>query len=159
MTELSHVFGQRMVKQRSGHILLVASIAAYQPTPLVAAYGAAKPYVRSLGEALHVEMAPAVGVTVLSPGVMDTEFLETAKFTPNATVRRSMVAPAKVANVGLDATCRQGQRGGEWTQSPAHVRRAVAAAPDTGPHRLSHGQRQGRLSTGAVMAMSSTFYA
>ena len=61
-----------MAARRRGNILLVASTAAYQPTPFFAAYGAAKAYALSLGEALHVELAPKVGVTVLSPGPMET---------------------------------------------------------------------------------------
>jgi uncharacterized protein len=58
-----------MAERGHGHVLLVASLAAYQPTPLLSAYGAAKAYVLSLGEALNVELAPKVRVTVLSPGL------------------------------------------------------------------------------------------
>ena len=54
LTELTHLFGNRMANRGAGHILLVASLAAYQPDPLLAAYGAAKHYVLALGVALHV---------------------------------------------------------------------------------------------------------
>jgi len=69
-TELTHVFGQPMARRGRGRILLVASLAAFQPTPLLAAYGAAKAYILSFGEALNLELGPEVGVTVLSPGLM-----------------------------------------------------------------------------------------
>jgi len=102
MTELSYQFGQRMAARGHGRMLLVASIAALQPTPLLAAYGATKAYVLSLGEALNVEMAP-VGVTVLLPGFMHTGFGGVADFNPPALVQSTALEPALVAQIGLDA--------------------------------------------------------
>ncbi len=103
LTELSHVFGRRMAAQGRGHILMVASMAAYQPDPLLAAYGASKAYVLSLGEALHVELAPKVGVTVLSPGLMDTGFNTVSGFQTPPSLKRTELLPATVARIGLDA--------------------------------------------------------
>ena len=103
LTELTHLFGRRMVDQERGHILLVASLAAYQPDPLLAAYGAAKHFVLALGVALHIEMAPKVIVTVVSPGLMDTEFNEVSGFRPKASLKPSIISPAKVAEAGLRA--------------------------------------------------------
>ena len=103
LTELTHLFGKRMAERGSGHILLVASLAAYSPIPLLAAYGAAKHYVLALGVALHVELAPKVGVTVVSPGLMDTGFNEVSGFQPKASMRPTVVSPAKVAEAGLKA--------------------------------------------------------
>ena len=103
LTELTHVFGKRMAARGTGHMLLVASLAAYQPDPLLAAYGAAKHFVLALGVALHVELAPRVIVTVVSPGLMDTEFNEVSGFQPKAALKPSIVSPAKVAEAGLKA--------------------------------------------------------
>lgn len=103
LTELSHVFGRRMAAQGRGHILMVASMAAYQPDPTLAAYGASKAYVLSLGEALHVELAPKVGVTVLSPGLMDTGFNAASGFRTPPLLKRTELLPATVARIGLDA--------------------------------------------------------
>ncbi len=103
LTELTHLFGKRMAAQGRGHILLVASLAAYQPDPLLAAYGAAKHFVLALGVALHVELAPKVTVTVVSPGLMNTEFNEVSGFRPKASLKPSIVSPAKVAEAGLKA--------------------------------------------------------
>ena len=103
LTELTHVFSRRMAARGAGDILLVASVAAHQPTPLAAAYGAAKAYVLSLGQALNVELAPTVGVSVLSPGLMETGFFEVAGYQPPASLRRTMMTPAAVAAIGLDA--------------------------------------------------------
>ena len=103
LTELTHLFGKRMADRGRGHILLVASLAAYQPNPLLAAYGAAKQFVLALGVALHVELAPKVTVTVVSPGLMDTEFNEVSGFRPKASLKPSIVSPDKVAEAGLKA--------------------------------------------------------
>jgi len=103
LTELTRLFGQRMHARGEGHILLVASMAAFQPTPLTAVYGAAKAYVLSLGEALHVELAPSVGVTVLCPGLMHTGFAAAANYHPPAMARATVLDPAAVAAVGIDA--------------------------------------------------------
>ncbi|MBP0573645.1 SDR family NAD(P)-dependent oxidoreductase, partial [Mycobacterium tuberculosis] len=87
-----------------GHILLVGSLAAYQPDPALAAYGATKAYVLSLGEALHVELARhGVGVTVLNPGFVETGFGAVAGHTPPAITRPSMLPAAAVARIGIDA--------------------------------------------------------
>lgn len=103
LTELTHLFGKRMAARGRGHILLVASLAAYQPDPLLAVYGAAKHFVLALGVALHVELAPKVTVTVVSPGLMNTEFNEVSGFRPKASLKPSIVSPAKVAEAGLKA--------------------------------------------------------
>lgn len=92
LTELTQVFGKRMAGRGRGHILLVASLAACQPTPLLAAYGAAKAFVLSFGEALHAELAPKVSVTVLSPGLMDTGFFEVSGYPQPLTGIRSCFA-------------------------------------------------------------------
>jgi short-subunit dehydrogenase len=103
VTQLSQIYAQRLKANEGGHILLVASLAAYMPAPLMAAYGASKAYVLSLGEALHVELAPKVKVTVLSPGYMETGFDTASGFQPNTGTKRSALPPLTVAQIGLDA--------------------------------------------------------
>lgn len=103
LVSLTHVFGKKMKERGRGHILLVGSLAAYQPTPVMAAYGAAKNFVLAFGEALHVELAPAVGVTVVSPGLMETEFFGVAGFTPKESLKSSMMTAKDVAEAGIAA--------------------------------------------------------
>jgi short-subunit dehydrogenase len=81
LTQLTRIVLPDMVERGNGHILLVSSIAGYQPTPTYAAYGAAKAYVLHFGEALRYELQKKkndIHVTVLSPGVTETEFLQVA---------------------------------------------------------------------------------
>ena len=103
LTELTHVHARRMATRGRGRILLVGSMAAYQPVPLLSAYAAGKAYVLAFGEALHVELAPAVTVTVLSPGLMDTGFNEASGYATPASLKRMEMLPADVARTGLDA--------------------------------------------------------
>jgi len=103
LTELSHVYGRRMAARGRGRILLVASMASYQPDPLLAAYGASKAYVLSLGQALHVELGPKVTVTVLSPGLMDTGFNAASGYQTPQSLRSMILPTTRVAEIGLDA--------------------------------------------------------
>jgi uncharacterized protein len=103
LTELSHIYGRRMAARGRGHLLLVASMASYQPDPLLAAYGASKAYVLSLGEALNVELGPKVAVTVLSPGLMDTGFNAASGYKTPESMRPMILPPTRVAEIGLRA--------------------------------------------------------
>src|SRR5947209_11669192 len=68
LTELTYLFGRDMATRRSGHILLVASLLAFQAVPSYAAYAATKAYVLALGDAVHDELRPhGVCVTRLCP--------------------------------------------------------------------------------------------
>jgi uncharacterized protein len=72
---------QRAAAQQGGkaHVLNVASIAAYQPIPMLAAYAASKAYVLSLSEALAEELqGTGVSVTALCPGITATNMLAQA---------------------------------------------------------------------------------
>lgn len=107
MTELTHVFAADMVNRRTGHILLVASLLAYEATPGYAAYAASKGYVLLFGEALHAELKPhGVSVTVLSPGASATAFGEVAGQKNTAALRMLTMHPRPVAKAGILAMLR-----------------------------------------------------
>jgi len=107
LTHLAHLFVADMVSRRSGYILLVASTGAFQPTPMYAAYAAAKSYVLSLGEALHYELRKTgVRCTVLCPGVTRTEFLAVAGQRSTRYQRMTMMESSTVARMGIEAMLR-----------------------------------------------------
>jgi NAD(P)-dependent dehydrogenase (short-subunit alcohol dehydrogenase family) len=56
-----------------GVIVFIGSISAHRPSPLTAAYGAAKAGILSLAKSLAVEWAPKVRVVSISPGLVRTE--------------------------------------------------------------------------------------
>ena len=68
-----------MVARGSGRVLNVASIAAFQPIPLLATYAASKAYVLSLTESLSEELkGTGVTITALCPGITATNMLNVA---------------------------------------------------------------------------------
>ena len=104
LTELTYLFGRDMAKRRSGHILLVASLLAFQAVPSYAAYAATKAYVLALGEALHDKLRPhGVVVTSLCPGHTATGFDAAAGATASALLRLLTMKPRPVAASGIRA--------------------------------------------------------
>lgn len=104
LTELTYLFGLDMAKRRSGHILLVASLMAFQAVPSYAAYAATKAYVLALGEAVHDELRPhGVVVTTLCPGHTATGFDAAAGATTSAMLRLLTMKPRPVAASGIRA--------------------------------------------------------
>lgn len=70
---------RQMTARGSGRLLFTSSIAATQPDPFEAVYGASKTFVQSFAEALRTELR-GTGVTVTSvlPGPTDTRFFHRA---------------------------------------------------------------------------------
>ena len=83
-----------------GYILTVASIASFAPGPKMATYYATKNYIRSYAEAIRFElkkMKKNVGITILAPGPVNTNFNDTA----NVTFTLKGVAADKCANYAI----------------------------------------------------------
>lgn len=79
LTRLTHAALGPMTSRGSGGVINVASIAAFQPTPMNATYGATKAFVSSLSQAVHEELkGTGVNCMVLCPGFTRTEFQERA---------------------------------------------------------------------------------
>lgn len=79
VTSLIRLVLPGMIERRRGRILTVASTAAFQPGPLMAAYYASKAFVLSLSEALaHECRGKGVTVTCLCPGPIATGFAAAA---------------------------------------------------------------------------------
>ena len=107
VTEMTHIFGQEMVKRGRGQILLVASVLGYQAVPGYAAYAASKAYVLHLGEALHQELAPhGVSVTTVSPGTTATAFGSVAGEKSSLLLKTMIMKPQIVAKTGVLASMR-----------------------------------------------------
>ena len=102
LTHLSKLFGREMAARRRGGILNVASVAAFQPGPLMAVYYASKAYVLSFSEALANEMADfGVTVSVLCPGATATNFFDRADMGESGLVKNLRMMDAKtVAEIG-----------------------------------------------------------
>jgi short-subunit dehydrogenase len=72
-----------MIARKSGGVINVASIAAFQPVPYMATYGATKSFLLSWSEALSYELrTTGVRVTCVCPGPTATEFFAVAAVDP-----------------------------------------------------------------------------
>lgn len=110
LTHLTKLFLPPMLQKRSGKILNVASIAAFQPGPLMAIYYASKAYVLSFSEALFNECeGTGVTVTALCPGPTQSGFQKRAAMTESKLVQGILMDSATVAAQGY-AALQKGKR-------------------------------------------------
>ncbi|MBP6184719.1 MAG: SDR family oxidoreductase [Saprospiraceae bacterium] len=76
---LTRLFLPGMIARKRGQIMHIASIAAFQPNPYMATYGATKAFVRSFSQALERELkdqGSPVRVTTVCPPAARTPFRE-----------------------------------------------------------------------------------
>ncbi|MGV9245507.1 SDR family NAD(P)-dependent oxidoreductase [Streptomyces sp. NPDC003710] len=77
VADISRAFIEQLRTAGRGVLVNVASMAAYQPNPRMALYGATKAFVLSLTEALWEESrGTGLRVLALSPGATQTEFFD-----------------------------------------------------------------------------------
>ncbi|MER6285152.1 SDR family oxidoreductase [Streptomyces sviceus] len=76
------LFGRQMAERgQGGHIVNIASAAAYQPSRALSAYGTSKAAVLMLSESLRAELAGrGIGVSAICPGFVNTAITSTARF-------------------------------------------------------------------------------
>lgn len=102
---LTKFFIQPMIERGRGRILTTASVAGFEPGPLLATYHATKAFVLSWSEALATELRDtAITVTALCPGPTDTDFFPKAGMMETRAFNGSnMMAPQEVAKAGYKA--------------------------------------------------------
>jgi short-subunit dehydrogenase len=133
LTRLTGLFLPPMLKLRQGGIINVASIAAFQPGPLMSVYYASKAYVLSFSEALSQEVKGAgVVVTALCPGLTQSEFAEVAGYALSPRIERAAMTSREVARLGLAA-----HRAGRRVAITGIGNKLFAAAAHLLPHGLS----------------------
>jgi len=104
VTHLTRLLLPSMVERGRGRILNMASVGAFMPGPMMAAYFASKGYVLSLSEALSNELSgTGVTVTALCPGPTRTRFAVRAHLMETKAFRGPLLDPAYVAREGFDA--------------------------------------------------------
>jgi len=98
-------FGRRLVDRATGgHIVNMASMAAYSPQQSMNAYSTSKAAVFMFGDCLRAELDQAgVGLTTVCPGVIDTNIVHTTRFDvpaekqANVEARRAQIEKAFAA--------------------------------------------------------------
>ncbi|UJR79815.1 Sulfoacetaldehyde reductase [Sandaracinus amylolyticus] len=121
-----------MVARRRGGVLMVASTAAFQPTPMFAVYGATKAFVRNFGEALAEELrGTGVRVSVLCPGPVPTGFQTRAQIEIPPAQRAAVLTPQETVERAL-----AGYAAGRVVVVPGAVNRAGAVLASVIPNRV-----------------------
>lgn len=87
-------FGRRLVDRGTGgHVVNVASMAAYSPQQSMNAYSTSKAAVFMFGDCLRAELDQSgVGLTTVCPGVIDTNIVHTTRFDVPAGKRANVEA-------------------------------------------------------------------
>jgi short-subunit dehydrogenase len=104
MIHLTKLYACDMLLQKRGRILQLASIASYQPTPLLSVYAATKAFILSFTDSLINELeGTGVTVTALIPGPTRTDFFRKAHASQTKVAQNDLADPADIARIGYEA--------------------------------------------------------
>jgi short-subunit dehydrogenase len=139
---LTKLFIEPMLQRESGRILNTASVAGFEPGPLLNVYHATKAFLLSWSEALSVELeGTGVTVTALCPGPTDTDFFPKAGMVDTRIFQKGSVSvPQDVARAGYEGLMKE-----ELFVVPGGMNKALVAA-----RRI--------LSEGAQAKLNKRFY-
>jgi short-subunit dehydrogenase len=121
---MTKLFLRPMMQRGHGRLLNVASVAGFEPGPLLASYHASKAFVLSWTEALATELKEnAISVTALCPGPTDTDFFPKADMLATKAFQGNMLmAPQDVAIAGYEGLMK-----GEMIVIPGGMNKALVA--------------------------------
>ena len=126
-TQLTKLTLKQMLSHGSGKILNVASLAAFQPGPLMSVYYASKAYVLSFSEALSNELnGTGVTVTALCPGQTKTSFQDVVSNASSSKnkLKFNMASAKEVAKYGYKAMLK-----GKTVAIPGILNRLLSKIP------------------------------
>ena len=122
-----------MIARRSGSIINVSSMAAFQPAPYNATYGATKAFVNSFTEAVHEELrGTGVVVQALCPGFTRTEFQQRAGIDVSSVPSFAWMTPEAVVDASLSAL-----HSGEVLCIPGRANRALMTLTGALPRSIT----------------------
>ena len=102
-THLTKLFLKDMVKKNDGKILNIASVAAFQPGPLMSLYYATKAFILHFTEAISNEVKDKnICISVLCPGQTSTNFQKNVSKKKNK-IKFNTACPIKVAKYGYES--------------------------------------------------------
>lgn len=136
LTHLTKLILKDMLAKKSGSIMNVSSLAAFQPGPLMAIYYATKAYILSFSEALANEVkGTGVTVTAFCPGLTKTNFQKSAATLSGAkesTINFRTPSPRAVVHYGYKA-----MRAGKPVAIPGLVNKLTALLPRLVPRAFA----------------------
>lgn len=135
LTRLTKLVLQGMIRRGTGRIMNVSSLAALQPGPLMNIYYASKAYIHFFSEALANEVkGTGVTVTVLLPGLFNTNFASTAARYSGAPEKKEKLVTTSVEEVARKAL--KGMMKGRIRVIPGFSNKLLALAPRLLPRDL-----------------------
>jgi short-subunit dehydrogenase len=133
LVRLTHAALGPMTARGRGAILNISSLAAYQPAPSSATYGATKAFVNSFTHAVHEEArAAGVHVMVVCPGYTHTEFHERAGLGRTSLPEFIWHSPDEVVAVALHDLDRR-----RSVSIPGALNKTLGALSSTAPAGIS----------------------
>jgi len=133
LVHMTKLFVPDMIARGYGYVLQVASIGAFQPSPLYASYSAAKSFVLNFSLAANYEIRKTpVRICTISPGVTKTEFLEVSGQKPTRYQRAMMMDSPTVTRMGIEGMLR-----GKTNIVPGFLNAVFAWTPRLMPRRMS----------------------
>lgn len=132
--QLTKLVLKDMFARGSGKLLFTSSVEAAMPDPFEAIYGSTKVFLRWFGESLHSELkGTGISVTVLMPGVTDTNFFNRAEMLDTkAGAMKGKDDPAMVAKAAYDAL-----QAGEDKVTPTAKNKLMSAISEALPEPIA----------------------
>jgi len=135
LTRLCKLVVQKMIQRGTGRIMNVSSLAAFQPGPLMNIYYASKAYIHFFSEALANEVkGTGVTVTVLLPGLFNTNFASTAASYSGSPEKKEKIITTTVEEVARTAL--KGMMKGRIRIIPGFSNKLLSLAPRFLPRNL-----------------------
>lgn len=69
-------FVPQMLEQKKGHVVFISSVASNNPHAYGGIYSATKTALEVVAETLRLETLPYINITVISPGITETDFFK-----------------------------------------------------------------------------------
>lgn len=125
VVRMTKLFLRPMLDANSGHIVNTASVAGFEPGPMLSVYHASKAFVLSFTQALAIELEDTgISVMALCPGATDTDFFPKADMTDTRIFQQgNVMAPAEVAKIAYESMKR-----GDPVCVPGAANKAMVAA-------------------------------
>ncbi|GMY15155.1 11-beta-hydroxysteroid dehydrogenase 1B-like [Fagus crenata] len=94
------------LRKSKGKIVVIASVATWLCTPKLSFYNASKAAQATFFETLRAEFGPDIGITIVTPGVIDSEMTQ-GQFLPEVQMPWMPVEPTeRCAKEIVDSTCK-----------------------------------------------------
>lgn len=105
MVHLTKLYLREMISHDGeGRIMQLASVASYQPSPMLAVYAATKAFVLSFSDAVAYELKDTnITITSLIPNATDTDFFRKAGMEHTKAAQDNPDNPTLVAQIGYEA--------------------------------------------------------